>query len=50
MIMDSLREFVIDTDPLRALFSQPVAKLEQSESLVGMLGLFRLCLNAICIE
>ena len=25
MIMDSLREFVIDTDPLRDLFSQPVA-------------------------
>ena len=28
-------------------FGKP--ELEQSESLVGMLGLFRLCLNAICI-
>ena len=25
MIMNSLRDFVIDTDPLRDLFSQPVA-------------------------
>ena len=25
MIMDSLKEFVIDTDPLRDLFIQPVA-------------------------
>ena len=47
MIMDSLREFVIDTETYSV---NRYPELEQSESLVGILGLLRLCLNTQCIE